>query len=296
MKLFLVGGSGYCGAYLAAGLREAGHEVTTLDLRPGSDIQGDYRGMSVREITDRGCEAVLWFAGRSAVRLAEMDPLDSLDSNCLGLGWLREKLPPHIPLIYASTASLYSNPNSSLLTPAHEDDPIPAPTLTAYDRSKFAFDYIQQGFLKNCLGLRMGTVCGWGAGLASLRRDSCFNAMNLAALQTGALTLTQGDSWRTFLFLPTLLEVVTALLLARPSYRIINVGDISLSMGTLAKRIAGYHKAHVIEANTSTPNPYSFRLDLSRQEELLGRHAGATGKEVETACAAFRYGLLEERA
>lgn len=277
MKVFIIGGSGYCGKYLSQLLPHLKVSVRTLDLRPGCRWQGDYRDI-------RGCpgvyedlitsDFVLWFAGASSVAEAEKDPVAALSSNCLGLISLRERMNPKSLLVYASTASLYSVGGSEILKPplSSEDDLLPPPSVYAYDQSKFAFDFIQQGFLPKCLGLRMGTVCGWGADKESTRFDTCFNAMNLAALDGGMISLTNGQAWRTLLFLPDLFRAISRILENPPPFRILNVGSINIQMARLAARVLANHGPETI---ISCPDPgsqrgYSFRMDLSRFWNFMG--------------------------
>lgn len=285
MKIFLIGGAGYCGSRIAAAIREVGHTLITLDTRAGCNYRLDYRALArrtdglgrdsaIRDLLDS--DVVLWFAGRSSVAKAADDPIEALSENCLGLVQLRSAMRPDSRLIYASTASLYSvtGPEPPC---CGEETPIACRFRNAYDESKFSFDTIQQGFLPNCIGLRMGTVCGWGHTLDSTRFDTCFNAMCKSALETGVINVTHPESWRTLLRLPDLVEVVMKLLQCNVPYNILNVGTVNVSMIDLAETIAETIRECVgrecqINVIDSKDAPtYSFRMDLARQESLLRR-------------------------
>ena len=65
MRIALIGGSGFIGSVLARGLRDAGHTLVNLDLRPPRDpalferaIVGDLRHPAAVAAALRGCEAV----------------------------------------------------------------------------------------------------------------------------------------------------------------------------------------------------------------------------------------------
>lgn len=291
----IIGAAGYCGGFLAAGLRDVGYDPITLDLIRGHDHECDYRNPTPSaEHAIATSDVVLWFAGYSSVTKASVDTFATLSSNALGLIALRERMQPKALLVYASSASLYSFGNNEEAPWLSDEDRIVIPpSQTAYDKSKFVFDYVQTGFLANCLGLRMGTVAGWGVDAASTRCDTCFNAMSTSALAQSKVFLANPNSCRTILFLPDLLEVVLAILARHqnwPQYPIINVGSINIQMRALAERIAAHFCVPVVPIKQAgNASYYSFRMDLTRQQLLTGKHNWRNPKRcIEENCEHFQ--------
>nr|WP_281278032.1 NAD(P)-dependent oxidoreductase [Novosphingobium umbonatum] len=211
---------------------------------------------------------MVWFAGHSSVTSAINDPYGALYNNCLNLVRLREKAPEHARLIYASSASLYSTAQhdvASELPLARESDPLYA-NLNAYDMSKFVFDYIAKGFLKNFSGLRLGTVSGWSP---NLRRELLFNAMNLSAQEKGKVMVANPQASRSILFLDDLFEAVWACIrLRKLKDGFYNLASATATVGEFGQAIASHYGAQLEWMPPSLT--YSFRLDTAKAQEELG--------------------------
>lgn len=225
---------------------------------------------------------ILWFAGHSSVSTAINDPWGALLNNCLDMVTLRTKLTPDARLIYASSASLYSaavSDESSDLPLSREDRDLVV-NINAYDMSKFVFDYIAKGFLKNFIGLRLGTVSGCSP---NTRPELLFNAMNLSALREGRVRVANPHAFRSILFLDDLYQAIHACLV-RPLLQdgFFNLASATMTVGELGNRIAQYHGATV---ELLPPSPtYSFKLDTGKAQEELGvRFAG----DIAQRCAQF---------
>ncbi len=269
--LLLIGGAGYIGSYILPRLKADGFDVDVCDLGLRGYPHGpvlhtcDYIGL------DREALAlyshIVWFGGHSSVTAAVNDPYGALANNCLNLVTLRANARPDARLIYASSASLYSTSpicNSDAPLWSIEDQDLVV-NINAYDMSKFVFDYIAKCFLKNFVGLRLGTVSGWSS---NLRPELLFNAMNISAISSGKVRLGNPDAFRSILFLDDLYSVVRACILSRHiADGFFNVASATASIGEFARAVAGFHNA---ELEMLPPSPtYSFRLDTKKAEAQL---------------------------
>lgn len=285
MDILLIG-HGYTGAYLARHLIARGHTLGIVDAAPRAVPEG--ASVHTRRYQDlpsdllASVDAILWFAGHSSVGQSVSDPQGALGNNCMDLLDLARRKPSATPLIYASTASLYSV--------RHRDDGRPPPTLdegetrlspsNPYDATKAAFDALAGCYAEGLTGLRMGTVSGFGP---VLRPELIFNAMNISALRDGAVKVANPTAWRSLLFLDDLARIVTVLLEGEaPRPPIVNAASISLSIGDLGAAIAGFHGVPVV-ALPDSPT-YSFRVSCVLAERLAG---GLAQMPLTDRCAAF---------
>jgi UDP-glucose 4-epimerase len=267
-NILLVGGCGYIGSFLYSKLLDSDLSVVVCDnLKRGNPlkidlINKDYADLDRHELSNY--DAVLWFAGHSSVPLSTIDPEGALKNNCLNLYSFAQRLPDTTKLIYASSASLYSS--KAVNTPdSSEESLVNIPSQNPYDISKFAFDYMAKGFLKNFYGLRMGTLCGYSP---NLRSELVFNSMNISAKKKGIVSLRNATSNRTILFLEDLWVLIRQLIFFDHPPGFINAGSINCNLGQLAQQIAEVWRAKVIdEGNSET---YSFLLDTSLMKSICG--------------------------
>lgn len=272
MKLLLIGGAGYIGSFLHPRLERDGFDVDICDLG-----QRGFQSAPVK--FHRDCVTltpdelspyshILWFGGHSSVSAAVADPGGALRNNCLNLVTLRTNSRADTKLIYASSASLYSaavSENKDDLPASTEDQQLVV-NINAYDMSKFVFDYMAQGFFKNFIGLRLGTVSGWSA---NMRRELIFNAMNLSALANGVVRVANPHACRSIVFLDDLYKAVRACV-TTPGLDdgFFNLASHTATIGELGQAIARHHGAKLeVMAPSAT---YSFRLDTSKATRLLG--------------------------
>lgn len=268
-NILLVGGCGYIGTFLYSRLKEAGCSVVVCDtLKRGNPLRLDLIDKDYSELDDielKNYDAVLWFAGHSSVGLSVNDPEGALKNNCLNLYSFAKRLPATTKFIYASSASLYSRKDSDI-TASSEESLVTIPAQNPYDISKFAFDYIAQGFLKNFYGLRMGTLSGYSP---NLRPELVFNAMNISASKGGIVLLKNANSNRTILFLDDLWILIRQLIFCDHPSGFINVGSVSNNLDWLAHKIAEVWGAKVIDEGNS--ESYSFLLDTSLMKRICGK-------------------------
>lgn len=267
-NILLIGGCGYIGSFLYHKLREAGFTVTVCDyLERGNPnnidvLQCDYAELDQSMLQQFG--AILWFGGHSSVSQSVAEPHQALINNCLNLYNFAQKLHQDTKFIYASTGSIYSTKNRKVV-PATESEEIKAPSDNAYDISKFSFDYLAENFLNNYYALRMGTLAGYSP---NIRKELVFNAMNLSAVMSGKIHLSNQHASRTILFLDDLWLLIFKLLSTEQDPGILNAGSFSCSIGELAKAIADTWNVDIVDhGNTQT---YSFILDTTRMEKICG--------------------------
>lgn len=271
-KILLIGGSGYVGSYLYKHLIRNGYGVDICDSGKRGHPSGfvkfpiDYNDLTTQDLSFYSI--VLWFAGHSSVTSALDDPFGALTNNCINLVGLRQRMRPEARIVYASTASLYSeNPNiSDKNTPSSQEDEIIVPGLNHYDMSKFCFDYISNNFISNFIGLRMGTVSGFSP---NIRKELIFNAMNLSAIHTGRIKLANPTASRSILFLDDLYRVVEECIRnSEIPDGFLNVASASATVGEIAEIVARFHDA-VIDELPNSPT-YSFRLNTEKATRQLG--------------------------
>ena len=268
-NILLVGGCGYIGTFLYKRLKEAGCSVVVCDtLKRGNPLKLDVINKDYAELDEielKNYDAVLWFAGHSSVGISVNDPEGAIKNNCLNLYSFVQRLPATTKFIYASSASLYSRKDSDI-TASSEESLVTIPAQNPYDISKFAFDYIAQGFLKNFYGLRMGTLSGYSP---NLRPELVFNAMNISANKSGTVFLKNATSNRTILFLDDLWILIRQLIYCEYPSGFINVGSVSNSLDWLAHKIAEVWGAKVVDEGNS--ESYSFLLDTSLMRRICGK-------------------------
>lgn len=270
----LVIGQGYIGSYLTLFLRGAGHEVTVCstsfglpDARTVRYVARRYQDLDADFLAS--FDRILWFAGHSSVGKAIADPAGAIRNNCFDLIELARRKPGCVPMIYASTASLYSVSHDAKAneapTPRGEDEALIS-SLNAYDSSKAAFDALVGPLAQNTCGLRLGTLCGHSP---NLRGELVFNSMNLSAMNSRKVKVANRSVWRSLLFLEDLSQALVALLQYNElPHRFINLASLDIQIGDLADQIAAFHKVKIeVLPDTST---YSFRMDT----DLMGQVAG----------------------
>ena len=258
---------------------EDGLRVVTCDIRPlagaPADIPHSYVELSLRE--RKSFRTIVFFAGVSSVPRAESNPQGAVRENVTELVEFAASLNPSQRLIYASSASVYSQAFGSrqgVPSLSIEGQPLPEPK-NSYDASKAACDFLMQATVQaSTVGLRMGTVSGFSP---ALRPELVFNAMCLSALKEGRISLRNPWAYRGILFLSDLWETVLHLVGCVTVPKTLNVASVNVSMSHLADIISSEVAAD-IEALPDAPT-YSFRLDTTQWREMV-RHPGIDADEV----------------
>jgi UDP-glucose 4-epimerase len=150
MKVLVVGGAGYIGSHMVLALRQAGHEVVTLDnlstghrdaVLAGEWVLGDLADPLALEalFSGRRFEAVLHFASSIQVGESVRQPLLYYQNNVANTLNLLQAMVRHgvRRLIFSSTAALFGNPVRPRIDETHPRQPI-----NPYGRSKWMVEQV----------------------------------------------------------------------------------------------------------------------------------------------------------
>lgn len=271
MNILIVGPNGYIGSRLAYDLVRLGYKVSGCDRQAciqnlGMDkfFQGEYQQLPDEFLED--IDVVLWFAGHTTVKMAQEDPWNAFNNNVSDLlAFVKRLNSKNIPLVYASSASLYSSSCNNFSLTANEERSNP------YDATKLAFDILLNVMGSRAIGLRMATVGGWAP---VVRWETLFNSLNRSAHTHKCLQVTNASNFRGVLFMDDLVEYILRLLQdvkagKFPSKPIqVPLSSWSGSIGTMASEIARFWNADIdFGADQGT---YSFVLtDRLLKESFL---------------------------
>ena len=259
--IILVGASGYIGSRLSHEFKLRRWSILGCDLRNPAE-PGNFSDFYLGSYTDlpdnfiENCDAVLWFAGHSSVRLAEADRWGSLENNVFDLAKFLQRVDRlGKPIVYASSASVLSTSKDSYSLVADEV------RANAYDAGKLAFDIIAPHCHRNAVALRMATVCGWSP---HMRWDIVFNAMNQSAANEKVVRVVNASNFRSLLFFEDLstylvnhIEKLANGDSQKPAQVVL--GSWSGTIGLLAAEIADFW--HVPIAFGQDTGTYSFVLN-----------------------------------
>ena len=206
MKVLVVGGAGYIGSVVAAGLIDAGHSVTVFDNMSRGHIEavpaaarlitGDLEDRPALErLFDAGSfDAVLHFAALIEAGESMKVPERYFRNNTANTLNLLEAMLSHGVgrLVFSSTAALYGNP---VRVPIEEDDVL-APT-NAYGESKLLVEKMLSWFHR-CHGLRYASLRYFNAAGAAGERGE--NHQPESHLIPRVLQVALGQSERVSIF------------------------------------------------------------------------------------------------
>jgi len=264
-RLLIIGSSGYVGSYLTQTLTASGHSVTGVDRRPSQFTDFACAFQTLDTSFYKAFDGILHFAGVSSVSAAQSDPAMTMRENLGDLITLACSLEPEQRLIYASSASVYSDLSSrcdqTTLRDSLETDSLPPPT-NAYDASKASLDHaLTFGFPEQqTVGLRMGTVSGVTALTKNMRNELVLNAMVQSAVQKHHISLRNPDAGRALVCLQDLALYVEHLVNASAlSPRILNVASFNTTIGEIARTVSEFTGAPIHLFNQT--ETYSFRMN-----------------------------------
>lgn len=179
MKVLVIGGRGYIGSALVQHLNNERVQCIAVGSR-----YNDYNLLTTNFLNS--FDRIVLLAGHSSVPQC-MGPLKSpWSNNITNFKNLVEKVNSTIPIIYASSSSVYSNSTTACST---EQD-LSLECVNHYDLTKTVLDlYANQliGQGRCLIGLRFGTVNGASP---VLRKELMINAMVYSALTTGSISIT----------------------------------------------------------------------------------------------------------
>lgn len=261
----VIGASGYIGSRLCQFLQQY-HRVTTVDIGWVNDhpvdIKADYNSLTEKDL--EGIQVVVLLAGHSSVKSCDGKIQGPWLNNVTNFNNLLAKL-NGIPLIYASSASVYGNNTPGKLHT--ETDTAQFRPVNNYDITKYVLDLHAQRAIdhyKNVIGLRFGTVNGWSP---VLRADVMINAMVRSALDTGMINITNAHISRAILGINDLCEAVLRCI--NDTYPgIYNLSSFNLTVAEIAAEVACALRADIINHGV-TENAYDFGLDCTKFKETF---------------------------
>ena len=247
----VIGGNGYIGSYL-----KTRFNVDVVDAGwYGSDI-----GLPFFDFADY--DFVVMLAAHASTWLCETEPNGSWINNVDEFRHLVNMIPAGLPVIYASSGSVYGSTTRN----AMELD-TPSGPVAHYDLQKLTIDLIAAHAIRqghNLIGLRFGTVNGIAP---HTRVDLMVNAMVNSAINDGHITVGNHDKRRALLYLPDLAEAIR-LILKRPSPGVYNVASTNVAVGEIAQQVADQLGVPIEHAQFS--NPFSFGLNCAKFFKTFG--------------------------
>lgn len=260
MRVLVTGGAGFKGCVVTESLLRRGHEVTVFDLmrygegpaialqRLGARVvRGDVTQQDslAREVVRH--DAVVHLAALVGFPLCDLDPLAADATNVGGTRNVVRALPPGIPLVYASTGSVYGRVEEIC-----DEEQAPRP-LTRYGRTKLEGERI--ALSAGGVALRFATVVGVSP---CMRFDLMLNAFVYRAVHFGWLELFQPEDRRSFI---DVADAAAAYVFALDHYdqmcgKVYNVGNpaLNLTKRVIAERVAEQFPMH-IETTSGHPDP-----------------------------------------
>lgn len=192
MRTTVTGGLGFVGRHVTRARLAFGDEVTTVDLRSGSEegaahVEGDLRDPGVVERSvPEGTEAIVHLAAKTSVLGSIQDPLATFEHNVLATHHLLERAREvgvrHFVL--ASTNAVTGDVGTAVISEA-----LPTRPLTPYGATKAAGEALLSSHA-SCFGmsgvsLRFTNIYGTGMG----EKDSVIPRLMRAALDGGSISV-----------------------------------------------------------------------------------------------------------
>jgi UDP-glucose 4-epimerase len=266
-RILIIGGNGYVGSRLRQVLAQD-YAVDSVDCcwynYDKSSRRVDYHKLTQEYLEQ--FDAVVLLAGHSSVASCNGDIQSPWLNNVTNFTNLAAKLSwKNIPLIYASSASVYGNSLPGQLFVESNKHFIP---VNNYDITKYTLDLeaqiaINQG--QTIMGLRFGTVNGWAP---NLRADVMINAMYDAAQSQGKITVFNKHIQRALLGIEDLCRGV-AHCIERPVAGIYNMASFNATVDEISTTVAKQLSVQVVDRGV-TANAYDFGLDTTLFQQTFG--------------------------
>lgn len=266
-NILIIGGSGYVGSRL----RQVLAQIYTVDSVDccwyNYDEQSrriDYHKLDATYLSQ--FDAVVLLAGHSSVASCHGAIQGPWLNNVTNFTDLVAKLSwKDIPLIYASSASVYGNSQPGQLFTEENRQFIP---VNNYDITKYTLDLEARVAINNgqpIMGLRFGTINGWAP---NLRADVMINAMYDSARSQGKITVTNKHINRALLGIEDLCRGI-AHCIEQPTAGIYNMASFNATVEYIATTVAEKLAVPVVDKGT-TANAYDFGLDTTLFQQTFG--------------------------
>ena len=266
-RVLVIGGNGYVGSRLREVLAQD-YTVDSVDCcwynHDEDSRRTDYHNLSQEYLNNY--DTVVLLAGHSSVASCVGAIQSPWLNNVTNFSDLAAKLSwKNIPLIYASSASVYGNSVPGQLFVESNKRFIP---VNNYDITKYTLDLEAQVAINHgqmIMGLRFVTVNGWSP---NLRVDVMINAMYDTAQSQGKITVTNKHINRALLGIEDLCRGI-AHCIERPIAGIYNMASFNTSVEKIAEAVAGQLNVQLVDKG-NTPNVYDFGLDTTLFEQTFG--------------------------
>jgi UDP-glucose 4-epimerase len=260
LNVLVTGAAGFLAAHVIEAFKQAGHEVTSTDVRDDER----FPDLVVGDLTDResalsmtqGIDYVCHLGGVGDVYLALESPEIAASGNVVGTATL-------------ASAALENGVQSQPINETHPCNPDHPYGITKLAAERMAIAYDQLKGLPS-VALRLGTAYGSG-----MRPNSVFSIFIDRARQGQVLTV-QGSGSQSRQFTHAT-DIARAFLLASESdvrgdvFNI--VSDESISIRDLAERVARETPTEIIQAPAREGDVASAIVDSSKAKQLLGWEA-----------------------
>ena len=266
-NILIIGGNGYVGSRLRQVLAQT-YTVASVDCcwynYDKDSRRLDYHKLDATYLGQ--FDAVVLLAGHSSVASC-VGPIQSpWLNNVTNFTDLVAKLSwKDIPLIYASSASVYGNSEPGQLFTEQNRQFIP---VNNYDITKYTLDLEAQLAITRgqpVIGLRFGTVNGWAP---NLRADVMINAMYDSARAQNKITVTNKHINRALLGIEDLCRGI-AQCIEQPVGGIYNMASFNATVDYIANTVAKELAVPVVDKGV-TVNAYDFGLDTTLFEQTFG--------------------------
>ena len=266
-NILIIGGNGYVGSRLRQVLAQD-YSVDTVDCC-WYNYDKTSRRIDYHKLTSEDLEkynTIVLLAGHGSVASCNGDIRSPWLNNVTNFTNLLAKASWHnIPVIYASSASVYGNSAPGQLFTEANRQFIP---VNNYDITKYTLDLeaqiaIAQG--KTVMGLRFGTVNGWSP---NLRVDVMINAMYDAARSQSKITVFNKHINRALLGIEDLCRGIIRCI-EQPTSGIYNMASFNASVEYIATTVAEELGVSLVDKGT-TANAYDFGLDTSLFQQTFG--------------------------
>lgn len=266
-NILIIGGNGYVGSRLRQVLAQT-YTVESVDCcwynYDETSKRTDYHKLTADYMTK--FDAVVLLAGHSSVASCVGDIKSPWLNNVTNFTDLLDKLSrKDIPLIYASSASVYGNSLPGQLFTETDKRFIP---VNNYDITKYTLDLEARIAITNgraVMGLRFGTVNGWSP---NLRADVMINAMYDSARVQGKITVFNKHINRALLGIEDLCRGI-ACCIEQPVPGIYNMASFNATVDYIANTVAEELAVQVVDKGT-TANAYDFGLDTRLFQQTFG--------------------------
>ena len=266
-NILIIGGNGYVGSRLRQVLAQT-YTVASVDCcwynYDEDSRRLDYHKLDATYLGQ--FDAVVLLAGHSSVASCNGDIRSPWLNNVTNFTDLLAKLSvDNVPLIYASSASVYGNSEPGQLFTEANCQFIP---VNNYDITKYTLDLEAQLAIakgRTVIGLRFGTVNGWAP---NLRADVMINAMYDSARAQGKITVFNKHINRALLGIEDLCRGI-AHCIEQPTAGIYNMASFNTSVDCIATTVSEKLNVPLVDWG-KTANAYDFGLDTTLFEQTFG--------------------------